>query len=160
MTQIEVQVRRDRPFVDPRLLREAALRTLAEHDALEGASVDIAVVDDPTIHLLNRERLDHDWPTDVVSFLYEESPVTGELIVSADTAERVANEYAWDPAAELALYVVHGTLHLLGYDDQTDEERLQMQQEESRILATFGWAPPRDRESAPATPNTTDGGRA
>jgi probable rRNA maturation factor len=148
MSEIDVQVRHPRPFVDARTLREAAERTLTAHGAAAGACVDVAVVDDPAIHRLNRERLDHDWPTDVISFLYADEPVVGELIVSADTAERVAAEYDWDPAAELALYVVHGTLHLLGYDDQTDEERAAMQQEENRLLATFGWTPPRDREPA------------
>ena len=129
MTHIEVQVRRDRPFVDAALLRDAALRTLERHAELADACVDVAVVDDPTIHRLNRERLDHDWPTDVVSFLYDDDPLTGELIVSADTAERVAKELGWDPTAELALYVVHGTLHLLGFDDQSEEERAAMQKE-------------------------------
>lgn len=148
MSEIDVQVRRSRPFVDACKLREAADRTLTMHGAGPEASVDIAVVDDVAIHRLNRERLDHDWPTDVISFLYSDDPVAGELIVSADTAERVASEYDWDPGAELALYVVHGTLHLLGYDDQTDEDRAAMQREENRILATFGWTPPRDRESS------------
>jgi probable rRNA maturation factor len=148
MSEIDVQIRRPRPFVDARALREAAERTLRAYGAADEACIDVAVVDDPTIHQLNRERLDHDWPTDVISFLYADEPIAGELIVSADTAERVAAEYGWDPAAELALYVVHGTLHLLGYDDRTDEERAEMQSEENRILATFGWTPPRDRESA------------
>jgi probable rRNA maturation factor len=158
MSEIDVQIRRPRPFVDARTLRDAAERTLLAHGAAEGACVDVSVVDDRAIHQLNRERLDHDWPTDVISFLYADDPIAGELIVSADTAERVAAEYGWDPAAELAMYVVHGTLHLLGYDDQTDEERSAMQQEENRILAAFGWTPPRDRESAVsrlATPEET-----
>jgi probable rRNA maturation factor len=148
MSEIDVQIRHPRPFASESALREAVLRTLTAHGAVEGARVDIAIVDDDSIHRLNRERLDHDWPTDVISFLYEEEPVVGELIVSADTAERVAIEYAWDAQAELVFYVVHGTLHLLGYDDQTDEDRSAMQVEENRILATFGWTPPRDRETS------------
>ena len=156
MTEIDVQIRHRLPFVSERTLREAAARTLAVHEAGEGACIDVAVVDDPSIHRLNRERLDHDWPTDVISFLYEAEPIAGELIVSADTAERAAAEYDWDPQAELALYVVHGTLHLLGYDDQTDEDRAEMQRAESRVLATFGWTPPRDRETASSRSATSE----
>ncbi|HEV7282570.1 MAG TPA: rRNA maturation RNase YbeY [Pirellulaceae bacterium] len=157
MSEIDVQIRHLRPFVCERTLREAAERTLAAHGAAEGATIDVAVVDDPSIHRLNRERLNHDWPTDVISFLYEEEPIAGELIVSADTAERVAGEFGWDPQAELALYVVHGTLHLLGYDDQADEDRTAMQREENRVLATFGWTPPRDRESPTARTAASEG---
>lgn len=156
MTDIDVQIRRPRPFVDGRALKEAVERTLSAHGAADGACVDVAVVDDSTIHRLNRERLDHDWPTDVISFLYADDPTVGELIVSADTAEREAAQFAWDPAAELALYVVHGTLHLLGYDDGTDEEREAMQKEENRILATFGWTPPRERETSASRIAPTD----
>lgn len=147
MTEIDVQIRHPLPFVSESALREAAARTLSAHGAGEGARIDVAVVDDPSIHRLNRERLDHDWPTDVISFLYDEEPIVGELIVSADTALRAAAEYGWKPEAELVLYVVHGTLHLLGYDDRSDEDRAEMQSEENRILAEFGWTPARDRES-------------
>ena len=69
MIEIDVQIRHPLPFVSERTLREAAERTLASHGAGEGARIDVTVVDDPTIHRLNRERLAHDWPTDVISFV-------------------------------------------------------------------------------------------
>ena len=82
--------------------------------------ISIALVDDATIHAVNRRHLAHDWPTDVISFRLSEvddDELAGELVVSAEmaaTTARQAGVGAWD---ELALYVVHGLLHLCGYDD-------------------------------------------
>jgi probable rRNA maturation factor len=110
---------------------------------IERAAVSIAVVDDPTIHKLNRQYLEHDSPTDVLSFLLESGPadVEGEVIVSADTAARRAAEFGWTGDDELLLYVIHGTLHLVGYDDKTDQERTKMRSAERRYLALFGLQP-------------------
>ncbi|MFO0869416.1 MAG: rRNA maturation RNase YbeY [Pirellulales bacterium] len=107
--------------------------------------VSLAIVDDPTIHQLNRQYLDHDYATDVLSFLLDETAdprgVEGEVIVSADTALQSAASYGWEAADELLLYVVHGTLHLTGYDDQTPELQQQMRERERYYLARFGLAP-------------------
>ncbi len=61
----------------------------------------------------------------------------GELIVSTETALREAAAHGWTPADELLLYVVHGLLHLCGYDDLTDEARPVMRAREREVLA--GW---------------------
>ena len=84
--------------------------------------------------------------TDVLTFdLAEQSQagadrrhLEGEIVVSADTATRRAEERAHPVAAELALYVVHGTLHLLGMDDTTEQEAAKMHEMEDEILAAIG----------------------
>ena len=88
----------------------------------DSARLSLAVVDDPTIHELNRRHLNHDWPTDVLSFVLEERDghLEGEVILSADTAAAAATEVGWPAAAEQLLYVIHGMLHLVGYRDKTD----------------------------------------
>jgi probable rRNA maturation factor len=113
------------------ILRDAGIR---------GGSLSIAVVDDPTIHELNRQFLQHDYPTDALSFLLERDcdQLEGEVIVSADAAARVAAELDWPAEDELLLYVVHATLHLVGHDDATDELRATMRDAESRYLAQLG----------------------
>jgi probable rRNA maturation factor len=104
------------------------------------AQLSIAIVDDATIHELNRRYLEHDYPTDVLSFTLERDNehLEGEVIASAETAARSAADYGWSADDELLLYVVHGTLHLVGHDDGTPDERAVMRRLERRYLASFG----------------------
>lgn len=112
-----------------------AAEWIVERFQLESLELSIAIVDDPTIHQLNREQLDHDWPTDVISFGFEPSPAaSGEIIASWDTAERLSEKACWRPADEVVLYVVHGMLHIVGLDDLDDESRAVMRQHEFEYL--------------------------
>jgi probable rRNA maturation factor len=125
----------------------AAVRSVLSDSALTSAAVSVAVVDDATIHDLNRRYLDHDWPTDVLSFVLEERDghLEGEVIVSADTAAASAREIGWPAAAELLLYAVHGTLHLIGYGDETTAEKRKMRAAEAAVLRWFGFEQPAPR---------------
>ena len=116
------------------------IRSILRDSPFESCSLSLAVVDDPTIHQVNRQYLEHDYPTDVLSFPLGDdgSHLTGELIVSADTAKRNATEYGWPALNELMLYVVHGTLHLVGYRDKQPEEVMEMRRAEQRYLAAMG----------------------
>jgi probable rRNA maturation factor len=100
----------------------------------------LAVVDDATIHDVNRRFLNHDEPTDVVTFVLEESEnsLDGEIVLGADVAWRTAAELRVSPGDELLLYVIHGALHLVGYDDLSDEPRVEMRRCEQQYLAAFG----------------------
>jgi probable rRNA maturation factor len=128
--------------VDTRQLRAAVQAVLAS-EGIERASISLAVVDDPTIHELNRRYLDHDEPTDVISFVLDQADgiVDGQIVVSADTAAASAKRFGWKTGEELLLYVIHGTLHLTGYDDRTPKARRAMRQQERRYLAGFGLRP-------------------
>lgn len=137
--------------VDPGRMRRAAEAILADAGASD-AQLSIAIVDDPTIHELNRRYLGHDDATDVLSFLLERdgARLEGEVIVSADTAVRAAARYRWSAEDELLLYVIHGTLHLVGRDDATPDERATMRRDEARYLALFGLSPPAEPADSPA----------
>ena len=103
------------------------------------ASISLAIVDNATIQGINREHLSHDWPTDVISFLFSDGErLQGELILSAEMALETAREANLDPWDEFALYVVHGLLHLCGHDDASEPKRTVMRARESEILATLG----------------------
>ncbi len=136
---IEITNRQDSLPIDSGLLRRAAEMVLAEAGIVD-AELSIAIVNDPEMHELNRQFLDHDYPTDVLSFLlHRDGPcLEGEIIVSSDTARCLAEQVGWPPEHELLLYVVHGTLHLVGHDDATDALRGAMRGEERRILAALG----------------------
>ena len=121
----------------PRLRR--AIELILSDAKLSMAEISVAIIDDATMHQLNREHLNHDYPTDVLSFVLErsESSLDGEVIVSADTAIARAAEFHLPPEDELLLYVIHGTLHLVGYDDKEASNRALMREQESRYLAKF-----------------------
>ncbi|MBU0754905.1 MAG: rRNA maturation RNase YbeY [Planctomycetes bacterium] len=109
------------------------------------ADISVSVVDDTEIHAINAKYLNHDRPTDVISFDYrdkaEESSIpSGELIVSGETAQRVSQERGdLDAGAELVLYVIHGVLHLLGYNDQEPEDAARMWAKQNQIMESLGF---------------------
>lgn len=122
----------------PRLIT-AARQVLAD-SSYTSASISLAVVDDPTIHALNRQFLDHDYPTDVLSFVLDarDGHLDGEVVISADTAATAAREHGTTPADEQLLYVIHGMLHLVGHDDQTEADARNMRAAERRYLVACG----------------------
>jgi probable rRNA maturation factor len=118
---------------------ENAAAWVAERFSLNSLTVSISVVDDPTIHRLNREHLQHDWPTDVISFSFDPGPdASGEVIASWDTASRLSSAARWHAADELVLYVVHGMLHVVGLDDIEPDDMAQMRQVEHQYLLDAG----------------------
>ncbi|MDA9857304.1 rRNA maturation RNase YbeY [Rubripirellula sp.] len=122
-------------------LVEAAVMA-ARHRGCQSGEIGIRVAGDAEIQQVNRTHLQHDYPTDVISFGYLHQPprVEGELVVSAETAARTAVELNWIAANELILYVVHGTLHLCGMDDQQPEARIEMRQAEMSVMQKLGIA--------------------
>lgn len=139
MLQVEIinRVRSFRP--DRRLIRQAVRWVLRSHQ-IDTACVDVVIVNDETIADLHGRYLNDPGPTDVLSFLLESAPgyLEGEVIVSVETAERQARSLGVELAQELLLYVIHGTLHLVGYDDQTVSERRRMRRAERRVFEDLG----------------------
>jgi probable rRNA maturation factor len=116
------------------------------------AWISIALVDQSGIHAINRTHLAHDWPTDVISFPLSEPgdpALAGELIVSAEMAVATAAELGVAPDDELALYVVHGLLHLCGYDDISEAGAAAMRRREDELLRAIGRSNPFDRGLRP-----------
>jgi len=126
--------------VDPGPLRRLARNVLVGEGVTE-AEVSITLVDDAAIHAINRRHLGHDWPTDVITFSLGdpgETALDAELVISAEMAARTAAEIRVDPAAELSLYVVHGLLHLCGFDDLGPADAARMRGREAEVLAREG----------------------
>lgn len=142
------QLHGDTPHLDTSLA--AAVEATLRRHGTATARIGIAVVDDDRIAELNRRHLNHSGPTDVLSFDLRDQQnfstnsapdVEGELVVSFDTADREARSRGHAVEAELALYAVHGTLHLLGYDDASTEQAARMHGVEDEILASIGLPP-------------------
>jgi probable rRNA maturation factor len=127
--------------IDRKRLRETAQAVL-EGEGVADAEISLAVVDNATIHTLNKRYLNHDEPTDVLSFPLSEPSarkLAGELVLGAEVAKLQAEERGHPVEAELALYVIHGLLHLCGLDDHTDRDAAQMRERERHYLKQLGW---------------------
>lgn len=120
-------------LVDASRLRRAALSVLeAEH--LQGQSLTIVIQNDTSMRTLNKSYLDIDAPTDVLSFTSDEEDYLGDVVISYETARRNARTFKWSPKDELDLLVVHGILHLAGYDDSNARARHKMWKRQDEIL--------------------------
>lgn len=136
------------PIAEDRL-RAAAETVLAGEGVAEG-ELSLAIVDNARIHAVNREFLEHDYPTDVISFRLDDQTGDdweGEIVASAEYAHGEAQRHGWHPGDELLLYIVHGTLHLVGYDDLTPEKASEMRRMERHYLERLGTPPPPWRET-------------
>jgi probable rRNA maturation factor len=106
---------------------------MLEHLALEDVELSVSLVDDATIHELNRDYRKKDKPTDVLAFPLEApgeqsegSALLGDVIVSIDTARRQAQARLRPLLDEVTMLLAHGLLHLLGHDHRTDAEERAM----------------------------------
>ena len=162
---IEVAQRHRHLALDSALIEQVVVAALKQ-EQVTSAEISVAFVDDAEIQRINREFLRHDHPTDVISFPLQPADgpaaessgparrIEGELVVSLDTARRVAESHGWSLEAEVILYVVHGLLHLCGHDDQTASARSAMRCREREILSTLGWT---GVEGNPASQGWDDG---
>jgi probable rRNA maturation factor len=117
------------------------VRAVLDGEGVVDAEISLAFVDNPTIHRLNKQFLDHDEPTDVLSFPMSEpgaKKLAGELVLGVEVALAEASARGHDVQAELALYVIHGLLHLCGHDDHEDDDRRRMRERERHYLQSLG----------------------
>lgn len=146
LTEIEVQI--DGAFadlVDAEEIERRVARTLATVIPDRPASLTVVITDDATIQTLNREYLGINAPADVLAFSQTEGALLpepgvgprylGDVIVSYERAVAQAGEYQEPVERELSRLVVHGTLHLLGYDDQREDNRERMWELQESILS-------------------------
>ena len=136
---IEVAVAHPDRSLDGDVLRRRIEQVIAGEEAsLRSCSVVLA--DHELVLRLNREHLEHDYHTDVLSFPLndpeEEKVVDGEIYVDLDTAAERHEEFGVSFEEEVQRYVIHGLLHLLGYEDASEAERATMRQLEDRYLST------------------------
>jgi probable rRNA maturation factor len=136
MSKVSIHSPQETVSVDRGRLREIA-RAIMEGENVKEYELSLAFVDNPTIHRLNKQYLDHDEPTDVLSFPYSAAnakKLEGELIIGVEVAKENAGDRGHDVQAELALYVIHGLLHLCGYDDKSDAAERKMRERERHYL--------------------------
>ena len=131
-------------------LRRVARTVLSAEDVAPSVEVDIVLADGPTIRDLNRLYRGKDEQTDVLSFAAldgeafvgapDETPSLGEIVVCLPVAEAQAQAAQRGVEGEVAHLIVHGLLHLLGYDHEDSEDESQrMKDREDALLASLGY---------------------
>ena len=155
---ISLQNRQRKVRVETAWLRGVGTRALSFLNRKTG-ECSVTVVSDPTIATLNRTYRRVPGPTDVLAFPMAKgrfrrlSPdLLGDVVISAETAARQAREEQGGLRGELALLLIHGILHLVGYDHGTPHERRRMWRTQRAILATCnigGRLMPRMKRAAP-----------
>ncbi len=122
---------RGRPRTPAAFVREVVRATLAFAERPD-LPVSLLLTDDAEIAALHEAHLGDPTPTDVMSF---ELDGGAEIVVSVETARRIAREKGHAARAEIALYIVHGLLHTVGYDDVRAAQRRRMRNAERAVLA-------------------------
>lgn len=117
---------------------KSVARGVLQGEGLTDGKVTLAFMTDAAIHVLNQRYLEHDEPTDVITFPYSKKPLHGDLAISTETAITAAAERNLPAAEEVLYYVIHGLLHLCGYDDTSDKKRKLMRERERHYLKTLG----------------------
>lgn len=139
---INIESRLDPQSVSSALIERAVLSALS-HQSADG-DITIVLTDDAQLHELNRDYLGVDAPTDVLSFPASETdPETGarylgDILISVPRAEEQARAAGHPLESEVQLLVVHGTLHLLGYDHAEADEKTKMWKAQAEILEAIG----------------------
>ncbi len=130
---------KSRPLDDAGVRR--AVRAALRAGGRPRLTVDVVLVGDRRLRDIHRRFLGDDTPTDVIAFDLEDSGPgpAAEIYASVPCAVRVAKERGVSAGRELALYVVHGALHLCGYDDHRTRDRRRMRAVEKSILSSLGY---------------------
>lgn len=140
MSKISIATPQEVVPVDRGRMREIA-RTVLDGEGIINYEISLAFVDNATIHVLNKRYLDHDEPTDVLSFPLSDpkaKTLAGELVIGVEVAKERAEELGHAVDTEMSLYVIHGLLHLCGHDDKSDAAERAMRQRERHYLGVLG----------------------
>ena len=111
------------------------LKLVAESEICRLGDINVIFCSDPYILRINLQYLGHDYFTDVITFDYSEKPViSGDLFISIDSVRENAVFYETEFNEELHRVIVHGILHLIGYDDHTEDDIKTMRSKENYYL--------------------------
>lgn len=116
------------------------LKEIASSESKVLGQIDIIFCSDDDLLEMNKSHLNHNYFTDIITFNYSEKDnmLSGDIYISIDRVKDNANKFETDFLDELRRVIVHGMLHLIGYNDTTDEEKLIMRGKEDHYLNIYG----------------------
>ena len=150
----------DSYLIDEKRLAQAVITILNQHEIDRTSGLSIVFTDNDAVQKLNQDHRQTDAPTDVLSFpadslpdyITDEPPYLGDLIIAYPYASLQAEKHQHNLSDSLCLLVIHGTLHLLGYDHDTPENRAEMWAAQADGLTAMGI----DTAIVPALEGNTD----
>lgn len=111
------------------------LKQLTEKESVKLGYLSLIFCSDRKILEINKNYLKHDYFTDIITFDYREAEkVQGDLFISVETVAENARKYGVTFEQEMTRVIIHGVLHIVGYDDKTPEEQLVMRQKEDLYI--------------------------
>lgn len=120
-----------------RIVLKVIKRIILDANRVSG-DVKIIITDDPTLKAMNKQFLKHNYFTDVITFNYNmEKIINGEVYLSIDTVKRNAINYKVSLTEEVRRVIIHGILHLVGYDDKEPKDKMLMRRKENFWLELF-----------------------
>ena len=118
-------------------IKELIIKVIRNEKKIPG-DLNFIITNDGNIRKINKEFLKRDIFTDVIAFDYGlDEKVNGEVYISIDTVKLNANNYKVSLKSELLRVMIHGTLHLCGYQDKTDEEKQEMHKQEEKWMGVL-----------------------
>ena len=122
-------------------LNKSSIQGLLENILLDNkqntGSINIIMTDDDTLRRMKKEYFNQDLYTDVIAFNIDDNPFEGEIYISHDRIKDNAKKFNQSFEDELKRILIHGSLHLCGYDDKTPKEKLEMTSLEENYLEKF-----------------------
>lgn len=127
----------DLPVIDTTKYIDWIERIIYFHGKSTG-EVSFIFCSDQYLLQINRKYLNHDYFTDIITFNYNsDNELSGDIFISIDTVRENANEYKVSFSDELRRVIIHGILHLVGFDDKTKVEKQIMRQKEEEAMNMF-----------------------
>ena len=113
------------------------LLQIAESEEQTIESLSYIFCSDDYLWKKNKKYLDHDTLTDIITFQYSNSPISGDVFISIERVAENAKKFDVDFMHELKRVIAHGLLHLCGYKDKTDEDKMLMRKKEEKYIQVY-----------------------
>ncbi|MEO6190557.1 MAG: rRNA maturation RNase YbeY [Saprospiraceae bacterium] len=134
--QIDFHYQVEKFSLDETKIKLWILEIIKEYNnSLEG--LQIIFCSDEELLEINKEYLNHDYYTDIITFPYQVNPIIGDIFISVDRVRENAIEYKVSFLNELRRVIIHGVLHLLGFDDLEEESKQRMHEMEDKALEGY-----------------------
>ena len=136
-SKIDIHINTPYVFTPPFTIKEL-IEWVCKIKAVNEGAFEFSFVDKSTIQYINKKHLQHDYPTDTISFnLHSTTSPEADIYICIPVVEENAVTYNTTFASELALVMIHSILHTLGYNDQTPDEKIVMDNEQNRLFNLY-----------------------
>ncbi len=121
-----------------KLIIKKIINEIVSRETLKTGHINIIICSDDYLLKINKEYLNHDYYTDIITFNYNEgATINGDLFISLDMVENNSEKFKTSLELELSRVIFHGILHLCGYNDKNEKEKAIIRQEEDKNLERY-----------------------